>query len=575
MRFRLRVLASVAAVGIGVLAAAALQGARTAAAHPLGNFTINHYDRVTVSDTAIEVYNVLDMAEIPTFRERQQIDVNGDGMVDAPEAEAYASQKVDEIASNLRLRAGDEDLLLVATSHEITFPPGQGGLSLLRLTATYRATAPASRDMRRVAFEDNNYADRLGWREIVVRPGGNVQIDGASAFAQDRSAELTAYPQGALSSPLDVRSAAFSYMAAPGAVGEAPPQPQPVAVAVRGNPDGALARFAGLIAKEHLSAGVIALALLAAAGFGAIHALSPGHGKTIVAAYLVGSKGTARHAVALGMTVTLTHTSSVYALGFITLYLSDYVVPERLYPWLTLVSGLLIVAMGLALLIGRARSAGFIDGAAAWVKLRLRPEAAGTASTRLAFAVANIGPTDTSGELAGKGTYSDHSEAHGSDDGHAHAHNGNAGHNAVGSVALESAHRHGPGRAHTHGIAGDDGEPVTWRRLLGLGIFGGMLPCPSAIVVMLSAISLHRVGFGLLLIVAFSLGLAGVLTGIGFALVYGRGIIDRVPVLRSLLSGSRATQGVAALAVRAFPVASAAAVFVAGLVVMYPALGKI
>ncbi|MDP9238640.1 MAG: sulfite exporter TauE/SafE family protein [Chloroflexota bacterium] len=577
MHFGLKILTTLVAISLCLLAAAALAGATPVAAHPLGNFTINHYDRITVSGTGIEVYTVLDMAEIPAFRERGQIDANGDGIIDAAETETYASQKADELRRNLMLNVDRHDLPLSLLSYALTFPEGQAGLSLLRLTATYAAPVSASRDAQQVSFENHNYDDRLGWREIIITSGANVRISGASAPAQDISAELTAYPQDALSSPLDVRSASFSFVAAPGTAADVAPNPRPETAAVRGNPDSPLARFAGLVAKEHLSAGVIVLALLAAAGFGAIHALSPGHGKTIVAAYLVGSRGTARHALALGLTVTITHTSSVYALGFAALYLSEYIVPERLYPWLTLASGALIVGMGLALLVGRARSSGLLENAGAWLNARRQFDRAPGTPIRMAFAstrAASAGRSDAVVETDRTPPSHNASSAH--HDAQEHDRAGGGAHSQGQADARQAPeHRHGLGRPHSHGVASTDGEPVTWRRLLGLGIFGGLLPCPSAIVVMLSAISLHRVGFGLILIVAFSLGLAGVLTGIGFALVYGHQIVRRVPVLNSLAGANRPANPAVSLAVRAFPVASAAAVFVAGFVVMYPAFGKL
>src|SRR2546423_10348017 len=96
------------------------------------------------------------------------------------------------------------------------------------------------------------------------------------------------------------------------------------------------------------------MSALMAASLGALHALEPGHGKTIVAAYLVGSRGTGAHAVALGTIVTAAHTAGVYLLGAITLYASQYFFPEQIYPWLGLVSGLTIAGLGVFLLLQRA-----------------------------------------------------------------------------------------------------------------------------------------------------------------------------------------------------------------------------
>ncbi len=211
--------------------------------------------------------------------------------------------------------------------------------------------------------------------------------------------------------------------------------------------------FASLIAREHLTPGFIALSLLIAMFWGAAHAFSPGHGKSIVAAYLVGSRGTPRHAVALGMTVTVTHTIGVFALGLVTLSLSAFIVPEQLYPWLNLVSALLIVTVGLSVLRWRI------------------------------------------GEWRRRRGGHDHDHGHG----HHHHH-----------------HDHEPDRA------------LSPRRLLGIGISGGLVPCPTALVVLLAASSLHRVGYGLALILAFSVGLAMAMTAIGLVAVTAKKTFARV-----------------------------------------------
>jgi ABC-type nickel/cobalt efflux system permease component RcnA len=243
---------------------------------------------------------------------------------------------------------------------------------------------------------------------------------------------------------------------------------------------------------------VALLGLLLAAGLGALHAMSPGHGKTVVGAYLVGSRGTAKHAAFLGLTVTVTHTSSVFALGLLTLFASHYVLPETLFPYLSLASGVIVLAIGLTLFVRRLRSA---------------------------FGLAGV-----------EGHHHHHAHEHGHEHEHAHTH-------THGDETL--THSHG-GREHTHMPPGADGRPLTWRSLLALGVSGGLLPCPSALVVMLSAISLGRVGYGLALIVAFSVGLAATLTAVGLLFVYasrfvtsrgaGRGRLVKVlPVLSSLV----------------------------------------
>lgn len=532
------------------MAVAAFWSASPAAAHPLGNFTVNHYARIDASGDGITVFRVLDMAEIPTFQLRQRIDTDGDGEVSPAEAEVFAAARSAELAENMMLRADGREVALSAVSHAVDFPEGQAGLRLLRLEVTYRADLEPgwAAGGARIEFEDRNDLDRIGWREIIVRGGTGVELRDSSVPATDISNELRAYPQNSLSSPLDVRSATASLE--PGAGAPLPARQETNERAVRGNPDGTLARFTELIAQKELGAGAIAVALLAAAGFGAIHALSPGHGKTVVAAYLVGSRGTARHAVLLGLVVTATHTSSVYALGFISLYLSEYIVPEKLYPWLSITSGGLILLMGCSLMVTRLRATGLPARVFGALKRALQPSRGG-----LVLATQPAVSMDSAHARETHHAHVDHAllDAH---DHHDDQHEG---------------HSHGFGGRHAHVMPGADGQPVTARQLVGLGMFGGMLPCPSAIVVMLSAIALHRVALGLLLILAFSAGLAAVLSAIGFGLVYARAIGQRVPFLQR--AASRAAEGSAGtLVARAFPVVSAAAVMAAGLVITLRAL---
>ena len=287
--------------------------------------------------------------------------------------------------------------------------------------------------------------------------------------------------------------------------------------------------------------------------------MTPGHGKTIVAAYLVGSRGTAWHALLLGLVVTVTHTSTVYLVGFVALYLSQYIVPEDLYPWLGIASGALILIMGLTLLTSRLRASGLLGDAASWLQARTWARSSQLASygesgaVALAMPAANVPDAHVHQHAPAPG-HTDHHHSHGDDD-----------------RAGDSPHRHGFGASHSHHIPGQDGEPVTLRGLIGLGMFGGMIPCPSAIVVMLSAIALHRVALGLVLIVAFSVGLAGVLVAIGFALVFARTYGSRLPMLGRV--GARIERGaLTSMFVRAVPVAAAGAVIAAGLVITLRAL---
>ena len=409
-----------------------------AIAHPLGNFTINRYSEVDVSGNRLYVLYVLDLAEIPTF----QLEQGGGGI----DASAYARR----IAAGTRLSIDGKAARLAPVRHALAFPPGQAGLRTTRLEVLL--SGPRLHGHPFVVYRDNNYAGRIGWKEIVVRAGTGAQLTSSSAPSKSISDRLRAYPKNLLQSPLEVTEARAHV--SPGVT--AGPAPSLITraeleqrVAVRAVSDGG---FASLIAHERLGAGFIALSLFIAFFWGAAHAFSPGHGKSIVAAYLIGSRGTARHAALLGLTVTVTHTIGVFALGLITLSLSQFIVPDTLYPWLNLVSALLIVAVGLSVLRWRLRE---------WLHAR--------------------------------------EHAHGD---HHHHHD----------------HEHG----HSHDPA------LSLRRLLGVGISGGIIPCPTALVVLLAAISLHRVGYGLVLILAFSFGLAAAMTGIGLLAVTAKRAFRRV-----------------------------------------------
>jgi ABC-type nickel/cobalt efflux system permease component RcnA len=402
----------------GIAAVAALVLPAVASAHPLGNFTINRFSRLETSGPRLYVLYVLDMAEIPTFQA---------GRIDP---QAYARR----IARNAELSVNGRSARLTPVAHALAHPRGAGGLRTTRLELVLRG--PILRGQSRVVYHDNNYRGRIGWKEIVV-----------GATAPSVSDELRAYPKDLLQSPLDVTRVATDL--AP-TTGPATPPALARGRALRAPDRVADSGFARLIGRRHLSALVIVASLAAALFWGAAHALSPGHGKTIVTAYLVGSRGTPLHAALLGLIVTVTHTVGVFALGLVTLSLSQFVVPDRLYPWLNLVSGLLVVGVGAAVL---------------WSRIRHR------------LARARAG-------------------AHH----HDHAHN------------------------HDHRRHADLG----WRSLVGVGVSGGLLPCPSALVVLLAAISLHRVAFGLLLIVAFSAGLALSITGVGLVALLAKRAFNRV-----------------------------------------------
>jgi nickel/cobalt exporter len=401
------------------VALAALVLPVAASAHPLGNFTVNRFSRIDVSGPRVYVRYVLDLAEIPTFQA---------GKIDAS---TYARR----IARGVRLTVNGRRARLIPIETALAHPPGAGGLKTTRLEIVLRG--PRLDGPSEIAYRDTNYTDRIGWKEVVV------------GDAPSRSQELRAYPKDLLSSPLDVT--AVSARLVPGS----DPETAPILKqgrALRAPDRIADSGFASLVSRDDLSFWVILASLGAALFWGAAHALSPGHGKTIVTAYLVGQRGTARHAALLGLIVTLTHTIGVFTLGLVTLLLSRFIVPDDLYPWLNLVTGLLVVGIGASVL--RVR----------WKHRR--------------------------------------------------------------------AHAHGHDHQHNHHHDHD----LSPRSLIAVGVSGGLLPCPSALVVLLGAISLHRIGFGMLLVVAFSAGLALTITGIGLLAVLARSAFRRLSFEGRLVS---------------------------------------
>ena len=424
------------------VALAALALPVVASAHPLGNFTVNRFSRIEVAGPRIYVHYVLDLAEIPTFQA---------GKIDA---QLYARR----IARGAQLTVNGRRVRLVPVETALAHPAGAGGLKTTRFEAVLRGPALTGRS--EIEYRDTNYANRIGWKEVLV------------GSAASRSHELRAYPKDLLSSPLNVTTVLTSLVPGEGH-GTAPHVTRGTGLQA---PDRvADSGFASLVGRDQLGFWVIVASLGAALFWGMAHALSPGHGKTIVTAYLVGQRGTLRHAALLGLVVTATHTVGVFALGAVTLLLSRFIVPDQLYPWLNLVAGVLVVLIGASVLRARLR----------------------------------------------------HRRAH--TRGHHHDHH------------------------HDHDLSR--------RSIIAVGVSGGLLPCPSALVVLLAAISLHRVAFGMLLVVAFSIGLALTITGIGLAVVLARGAFRRFSFDGRVVS--------------LLPTASALVIVAVGLVMTLHALPKV
>jgi ABC-type nickel/cobalt efflux system permease component RcnA len=450
-------------IAIGVVVAS---WPTTASAHPLGNFTINVHGGVVVRSDEILVDYVVDMAEIPAFRERRTIDADLDDRIAEDEALAYRRTMCSSLADGLTVRVGGRAVPLVASDLDaLSFPPGTGGLTTLRLECRLEGRIDPIAGDTSISYVDRNFSDTLGWHEVTA-VGDGVTLSGTDVPDVSPSRRLTAYPPDEL--PLDVRR--MTTTAAPGGPRLAFLPTPGDAASGASTPDASRdgGPLAALVGRDEITPPLVLLMLAVAVGVGALHALGPGHGKTLIGAFLVGAGGTLRHAVGVGAAVSLMHTASVLGLGLLVLTAERVFAPERVYPVLGLVSGLIAIALGSALLVSRFRN------------------------------------------------------------------------------GQDHRHPHDQGHDHDHGLdRGHAGAPLSRRSLLALAFSGGILPSPTALVVLLASVSLGRTPLGLALIAAFSLGLAGALIGVGIVTVRARDLAERRLTARAL---------------RLLPVASAVAI---------------
>jgi nickel/cobalt transporter (NicO) family protein len=432
-----------------MVAAAVLAFAQPATAHPLGNFTVNHLTRIGAERGVLRLRYVLDLAEIPAFSLDRSLDEHG---APSPQTlQRWADAHAAAIVPQLRLEVDGRSVPPTPVRAAVHPRPGAGGLPTLYFTASY--TAPLGGGAHRIVYRDGTEPGRLGWKDVVA--GSEPEPTG----------ELRSYPSALLGSPRD-RTALAAAIDASGRIAVDPNAPANVAGDTAASPSAPIARsnaLSDVLAKGAGDPLVVLGALLLAVALGALHALEPGHGKTLLAVSLVGARATPRQAVILATALTVAHTAGVIALGVIVLLAARWIVPEQVYPWITLGSGLFITVLG-----GRA------------VAREVR--------SRLPYA---------------------HRHPHEHTHAHPHAHE---------HVHLPGEHHHGdhPG-GHVHAIPGS--APLTFRSAVLAASSGNLAPCPAALVVLLAAISLHRVGYGLALIVAFSVGLAAVLTVLGIAVV--------------------------------------------------------
>ncbi len=522
---------------------ALILSAALASAHPMGNFSVSHYARFDVKSNSVDVLYVLDLAELPTFDLLRQWGV--ERTAPRGEMDRKAAAQAREWLKHLQITSDGQPVTPEFVSADFAIADGAGNLPIVRIASHLRLNVAPGK----LEYEDHNFPDRAGWKEIVIQPRPGTTLARASQAAQDRSKALKEYPQDpTVAPPQDVR-ASFEWTAlSPVVVAEkSKPIPPPVAVAdsvvapipqpkaplaqppasttPKGAAPGSLVKgdfLSRLLHQRELTLGMMLIALAAAFGLGAAHALTPGHGKTIVAAYLVGSRGTLKHAAFLGAMVTFTHTVSVFLLGLATLFLFQYVMPEKITQALGVVSGLSIVAVGGWMLYKRL---------AAVQKDHFHHDHGHSHEHHEHVHPHVHEPVLAAAHSHSHGDHQHHDHPHPHPHvhdhehpvpvAHTHTHTHDHGHSHPHDKLV---HSHGPGgHVHSHDVP----EEISWGSLTALAVSGGLVPCESALVLLLSAIALGRVGLGLMLLVAFSLGLALVLVIIGMLVIYAKDLLPK------------------------------------------------
>ncbi|MFE2508609.1 nickel transporter [Streptomyces naganishii] len=509
-----------AAALLATVCALLLVPAAAAGAHPLGNFTVNRYDGLVTAPGTLRDLHVEDLAEIPATQAKPDIERLG--------MTAWARQRCERAAGEGRVTVEGRAAKLSVDGSAARLRPGQAGLDTLRVECRLTARLPEFAHGRSLAvrFHSAGLSTGPGWREITAR-GDRTTLTSSDVPATSTSHELTSYPAELLSSPADTSTA--SLRVRPGGPPLAGDQgAAPAASVLPRGADRWTRALDNLVARHHLTPGFAALALLIAIGLGAVHALAPGHGKTIMAATAAARGGRARlrDVLPLAASVTVTHTLGVVALGL--LVTAGSAAAPSVIAWLGIASGVLVTLAG-ASLVRRA-----------W-----------------------------------RNSTHPHAHGHGHGHGHDHAHSHGPAHDHVRATGEDHAHPHDHDQPHDHPHEHPHDQPLehthgghththptapTLRGTLLLGFAGGLVPSPSAVVVLVGAAALGQAWFGLLLVVAYGAGLALTLTAAGFAVVRLGSGMNRLLDRRPRWSAGPA----AALVRRAAPLGSAFVVLALG-----------
>jgi nickel/cobalt exporter len=538
---------------LGVLSALVVPlfawGVPAANAHPLGNATVNHYDGLQVYPDRIVDSAVEDVAEIPTFQRKRDIDRNGDGLLSLAERATYAGSQCSALSAGVSLQVDGKPITWRVSRSSYAERPGAIGLPAARLECRLES-AKALSGSGELAFDDEWDGQGIGWHEVTAI-GTGVSVKNSPFPAASISDELRKYPNDLLSSPLDVRRGTLKVESGGTGSTYALAKRLPVAGPAVRALNSLATEFNRTVGAKHLTVGVGLLALLLSLALGAGHAFLPGHGKTIMAAYLVGRRGRLRDVVTVGATVTITHTAGVLLLGLAITTTASFA-PTQAEQYLGVISGLIVAGVGLGLLVSALRrrkrpvlpaalrQAPDVDGVA--TDLHPSPAAhvhATAVSTDAAHAEAGIVLAKTTHDHPHTGRPHVHAEdqdhphphVHAPDHAHATEHDHDHDHAQTSAV-----HPHRWGRTHSH--APPEGG-FSRGGLVGLGVAGGLVPSPSALLVLLAATALGRTAFGVLLVLGYGVGMAGALSVAGLLLVKLRGRLDRLTASSRLARADR------------------------------------
>ncbi|HEV3439074.1 MAG TPA: hypothetical protein VG122_17030 [Gemmata sp.] len=465
-------------------------------AHPLTEVRYDRTAAVRLAPDGIEVTYTLEVSAIAlhldaakrlTPEEIAALDRTAIGY-----ATTYAKKVAPELTDKFSINTDGEPISLRVTAIDIKMTDHAVCRFILR-----GAWPPGNRE-RTLTIADGTFPDKPGVLNLTLdlkgQPGKQLEvIDSEEPSAKIRTRPLFQLtPEEAATArkataeiKLPVAIAPYPREFVPGTppgtvrpVGPSDAEPLPEPVVNADVPPAAdlftdLARR-GLPALFDSTLG-IGFLLLAAFLFGAAHAFTPGHGKTLVAAYLIGERGTIRHAIVLAVVTTVTHTGSVIAVAAVLWSVYGNNVPGRTQGGLQFVAGLLVIGVGLWLLLRR------LTGQADHFHL---------------FGGHHHHETENST------TQHTHSHGHGHTHSHSHSHDHGHGH-----------HHHGPPLESAKTTGG-------WLRIVLMGLGGGIVPCWDAVLLLVAATALNRVGFAIPLLLAFSAGLGLVLVGLGIGVVF-------------------------------------------------------